>query len=160
SALERTGDFSQSYAQGPVTIYDPQNGNKPFAGNIIPQDRINPAALALLKYYPLPNFPGYTRNYSRPINTVSNQDNVNTRISNVTLSKKDRLNGGVGYQGGDQSRPNIFGFIDDTTSRGINANISWTHNFATRLINSVNYQFSRQRTLATPYFSLKQDVEG
>lgn len=64
----RTGDFSKLVnAQGqPVTIYDPFNatldssGNpvrQPFPDNKIPANRINPIALALTKYMPLPNRP-------------------------------------------------------------------------------------------------------
>src|SRR5262249_40401325 len=61
--LERSGDFSQSVGQNqrPVTIYDPTTGS-PFPGNIIPNDRLNSGSLALLNYYPLPNFSGATRN--------------------------------------------------------------------------------------------------
>src|SRR5262249_26450093 len=159
--LERSGDFSQSVGQNlrPVTIYDPTTG-APFPGNVIPDYRLNSAALSLLNYYPLPNFPGAARNFSRPVNVVSNQDNINTRISNITLSKKDRLNGGFSYQGSDRSTPNLFAFVDDTTMRGINSNISYTHNFTTRIINNVTYTFSRQRVLASPFFASTQDIES
>lgn len=64
----RTGDFSKlvNGAGQAITIYDPttaiydQSGNvvqnrQPFPGNIIPANRINPAALALTKLMPLPN---------------------------------------------------------------------------------------------------------
>ena len=64
----RTGDFSKlvNGAGLPITIYDPLtavydgSGNvvsnrQPFPGNIIPANRINPAAVALTKLMPLPN---------------------------------------------------------------------------------------------------------
>ena len=64
----RTGDFSKLVnAQGaPITIYDPNTatydaaGNvlsprTPFPDNIIPTNRIDPIALAVTKYMPLPN---------------------------------------------------------------------------------------------------------
>jgi hypothetical protein len=58
----RNGDFSALLAQGTI-IYDPatatQSGARvvrtPFPGNIIPANRINPIAAAVLKYFPLPN---------------------------------------------------------------------------------------------------------
>jgi len=60
TARERVGDFSQS----PVTIYDPlttrpnPNGTgfirDPFPGNMIPLDRLNPIALAMLTQMPVP----------------------------------------------------------------------------------------------------------
>jgi len=51
--LERAGNFSQTRnAAGQlVVIYDPQT-RQPFAGNIIPSNRINPVANAMLKYLP------------------------------------------------------------------------------------------------------------
>lgn len=82
--LERSGDFSESFTtriiggvptRVPITIFDPstidtrrtiiQNGvevsnptfgyRQPFPGNRIPRDRMNPIALSILKYVPLPN---------------------------------------------------------------------------------------------------------
>jgi trimeric autotransporter adhesin len=158
SALERTGDFSQSYAQGPVTIYDPSTGN-PFPGNVIPQSRLNPVSLALANYFPLPNFPGASRNYSAPITTVGNSDNINIRL-NQTLTSKDRLSGGLGYQGNDRTTPNIFGFVDSGTGRAMNFNAGYSHNFTTKVISNFNVRFSRNRSLSTPYFSNLQNVEG
>lgn len=80
----RTGDFSKlvNGAGQAITIYDPQtavydsSGNivsnrQPFPGNVIPSNRINPAALALTKLMPLPNTttPGFrygTKDLSLP----------------------------------------------------------------------------------------------
>ena len=59
TALERAGNFSQSFQQNGTTLYtvkDPTNNNAPFPGNIIPPSRINPNGLALLNVFPLPNF--------------------------------------------------------------------------------------------------------
>lgn len=57
TALERTGDFSQSVATtGRVTIVnDPLNNKQPFPGNILPSARINLAGQNYLKLLPLPN---------------------------------------------------------------------------------------------------------
>ena len=51
TALERTGDFSQSS----VTIKDPANGNAPFQGNVLPASLINPDLQKFLNIFPLPN---------------------------------------------------------------------------------------------------------
>ncbi len=158
TALERSGDFSQSYAQAPVSIFDPLNGN-PFPGNVIPQTRLSPIAQNLAAFYPLPNFYGNNRNYSTPIVSVNNSVNLNTRL-NQTINTKNRLSGGLGYQGGNSSNPNIFGFLDSRTSRGLNANASWSHNFTTRIISNLSYRFSRNRNLSSPYFSNLRDIEG
>ncbi|MEQ1870934.1 MAG: TonB-dependent receptor [Vicinamibacterales bacterium] len=66
TARERAGDFSQSVnASGQlITIYDPLTTRTDpatgllvrdaFPGNVIPANRLNPVALNILKYYPLP----------------------------------------------------------------------------------------------------------
>jgi hypothetical protein len=155
--LERTGDFSQSIgAQGPVTIYDPLTGS-PFPGNVIPGNRINPASLGLLKYFPTPNAPGFKYNFQTPITTVQNTDNLNTRLSQ-TLTKKDRINGGLGYQGSNNTTPNIFDFIDTGNGHSYNANIAWSHNFTTRVINNLRYTYSRATALTSPFFANRDNV--
>lgn len=69
TALERQGDFSQSFTtqvingnsvRFPIQVYDPQTvdskGNRQlFPGDKIPVTRLNPIALNILKYVPLPN---------------------------------------------------------------------------------------------------------
>jgi hypothetical protein len=59
------GDFSKNVdGQGRlITVYDPRSGRDvngvwtrdPFAGNLIPNDRINPIAKNILGYFPAPN---------------------------------------------------------------------------------------------------------
>ena len=67
SALERKGDFSQSYNTNGalISIKDPTTG-KAFPGNIIPASRIDPIGEAILKFYPLPNYvdPSASKRYS------------------------------------------------------------------------------------------------
>ncbi len=68
--LERTGDFSKDLNQSGTlrTIYDPNTTTvsadgktitrQPFAGNIIPQNRIDPTSQKFMKYMWAPNGPG------------------------------------------------------------------------------------------------------
>ena len=79
TAREKNGDFSQSTdASGNlVTIYDPLTGDPatgagrtPFPGNVIPANRINPVARAMLSYLPDPQIDrsnGLTNFESQPI---------------------------------------------------------------------------------------------
>ena len=65
--LERAGDFSQlrDIRGVLIPVYDPNTTRAnpsgsgfvrdPFAGNRIPQNRLDPVSLNMLKYYPLPN---------------------------------------------------------------------------------------------------------
>ena len=153
TALERTGDFSQSA----YTIYDPSTGS-PFPGNRIPATRLNSTSLALLDYYPNPNLPGAVRNYQTSWTGGNNSHNLNSRISNVRIGGKDRLNFGLGYQGSNTVTPNLFQFIDTGSGRAINSNLAWAHNFSTTLINNVNYTFSRMRQESSPYFADRENV--
>jgi hypothetical protein len=58
TALERTGDFSQSFNNNGslIKILDPANNNVQFPGNVIPASRINPVGQAVLNFFPLPNY--------------------------------------------------------------------------------------------------------
>ncbi|HVW11665.1 MAG TPA: carboxypeptidase-like regulatory domain-containing protein, partial [Bryobacteraceae bacterium] len=58
TALERQGDFSQSFNNNGtlLQVLDPSNGNKQFPGNVIPANRINPVGQSILNFFPLPNF--------------------------------------------------------------------------------------------------------
>ena len=69
TAQERTGDLS--FLSRP--LIDPLTG-QPFPGNVIPADRISPAARALLALMPLPNIAGAP---ARTNNYVSSPANIN-----------------------------------------------------------------------------------
>lgn len=68
--IERNGDFSNTRdVNGTlIPIRDPLSGQN-FPGNVIPQSRINKLGLAILNYFPLPNYTEtdpalrYSRNY-------------------------------------------------------------------------------------------------
>ncbi len=156
--LERTGDFSQSQSQGvPVTIYDPTTGS-PFPGNRIPASRISATATALLKYFPDPNLPFATRNYQTAWTGLNDTHNLNSRISNIRIGAKDRLNAGLGYQGSSTVSPNLFNFTDSGSGRGVNANVAWSRNFTAKVTNNLQYNFSRMRQLTSPYFADRENV--
>ncbi|MBI1896653.1 MAG: Plug domain-containing protein, partial [Acidobacteria bacterium] len=68
--LERNGDFSKSFdvSGALIPVKDPTSG-RPFAGNIVPKDRINRLGQAMLNFLPMPNYTDpdprnlYRRNY-------------------------------------------------------------------------------------------------
>jgi hypothetical protein len=63
TALERQGDFSQSFnGSSLIVVKDPLTG-QPFPGNIIPQSRANPYGLAEMNILPMPNYNGAGYNY-------------------------------------------------------------------------------------------------
>jgi hypothetical protein len=65
TALERTGDFSQSYGQNGqlIVIRDPTT-NMPFPGNKIPSGRLSAQGQALLNLFPIPGDYDPTHSYN------------------------------------------------------------------------------------------------
>jgi hypothetical protein len=158
---ERGGDFSQVLnALGqPVRIFDPTTGLQ-FPGNVIPPGRISPQAKALLELYPLPKFSESTRyNYQIPILAAMHQDSLQSRVSK-SLNRNNQLTGSFAYQSTRADNPNLFGFLDTTDSTGLNANISWRHNFTTRLLANLGYQYSRSAVHISPFFENLRNISG
>src|SRR5581483_4211416 len=61
TALERAGNFSQTYDVNAklITVRDPLNGpvpGKQFPGNIVPASRLTPVGKAILNLFPMPNY--------------------------------------------------------------------------------------------------------
>ncbi len=125
TVLQRQGNFSQTYSSAgqPIAIYDPSNVGpdpnhpgqyirQPFAGNIIPANRINPVARNILPYIPLPNAPG------NPLTGVGNfasspsgsvpKDTGSIRIDH-TISENQRLFGRFTINDTSDIRPSIYG---------------------------------------------------
>jgi len=78
-AAFRTGDFSSVLATHVIT--DPSTG-LPFAGNIIPSNRLDTIAKGFLQYYPAPNIPGsgLANNYLALDNNAQNKWQITERV--------------------------------------------------------------------------------
>jgi hypothetical protein len=87
----RAGNFS-SLLVGPI---DPVTGT-PFLGGQIPQSRLDPSALALLNFFPLPNLPGTTQNYRRSVVAPSTSDQFNVRVTHNFSGAPGRRGGAGG----------------------------------------------------------------
>ena len=74
-------------------IYDPETGaadgtgRTPFAGNLIPNSRLSPQAVALLQQFPNPTSAGLINNFAAGGNGVFNNDQFNVRVDDQTTSK-------------------------------------------------------------------------
>ena len=156
TAAERSGDFSQSFENGPVTIFDPRNG-LPFPGNMIPTSRIDSAATGLLKFFPLPNQPGLVQNYQILNSYPQDTDNLGVRL-NQNLTKTDRLALNLNMQRRSGEQEQLFGFRDNTSGTGISANLSYTKNLGVRTLSVLAFNFNRNRNDTLPYFAYKTDV--
>jgi hypothetical protein len=77
TARMRGGDFSELSAG----IFDPTAlPRTPFAGNVIPANRLDSIALRLIQLYPLPNGPGLANNYSSVTDRTQDLDTTDFRI--------------------------------------------------------------------------------
>ncbi len=133
---QRAGDFSNfvrtvNGQPALTTIFDPQTG-QPFAGNVIPANRLSPQALALLNYYPHANqgTTGATPtaqnfNYQRVATAGQNSAQLAARyVRNFGSDSGRGPFGGFsgGRAGGDrQNAPR-------TLRQNVNGNFAYSHN--------------------------------
>jgi hypothetical protein len=97
SEAQRRGDFSALTSQG-VTIYDPNTGvlnngiitRQPFAGNIIPANRISPIATNILNFLPAPNTTGSAIGENNRFDNAVRSDNFSSYVGRLDWNISDR----------------------------------------------------------------------
>jgi hypothetical protein len=94
TAAMRAGDFSSVNAP----FIDPSSG-LPFAGNQIPLARMNAGSLALLRFIPLPNLDGDSRNFHYVTTNSSIADSLSVRVTH-SFTPNAAGRGGAGGRGG------------------------------------------------------------
>lgn len=163
TALERAGDYSQSY-QAPtpaqaaagqhgnlIAIKDPQTGAN-FPNNVIPASRINGWGLSMLNFFPLPNASfavGSSQfgqdNWQQAASGAHPRRNDIIRVDVVATSK---LNGFFRY-GNDAdnsdtlfavSQFNIGNILHPNPGKGMVTTVNYT--FSPTLVNQATYNFS------------------
>lgn len=177
TALMRTGNFSELLSVGTI-IYDPATaflGNTtcgttgtlatvcrtPFAGNIIPTNRLNAAAVRFLNLYPTPNQTGLQNgtvdNYFSNQNLSRPYDSYLTRIDH-NFNDRHRIFGKFFYSKSSEDR---YNFLDtpDSITQGFElrtnkgGNIDYTATLSSRLILDVRSSlndFVQERLQANP----------
>ena len=149
----RNGDFS---AFPNVTIYDPltrvSNGSggfigQPFAGNIIPQNRISPIARAVLSFYPQPKNPGLLGNiFDSALPEVTKPyDNLTVKIDQ-NISDKNRLF----VRGSGYNRHSLLSDYLGSTATGLDFSfksyqgvIDDVHSFDANTVLNVRFSYNR-----------------
>lgn len=138
------GDFSQST----TPVKDPNTG-QPFPGNIIPSNRISPIVLKLQQYYPAPNRPGTTSNYTA---SLANNNNTDQTVDRIDQNIGDKVRLYFRYQR--QWESLLAGSVVPTSSStspvdSNNFTIGYTHTLSPRLINDlrVGRQYFNTSTL-------------
>ena len=116
-------------------IKDPQNGNAPFAGNVIPASRISPVIAKLQQYYPGTNLPGLASNYSVAVPTTINTDQTVDRIDQ-TIGEKIRLYARAHYQNENVFAGSAVPINSNTTPvTTSNYTLGYTHTLTSNLVN-------------------------
>ena len=170
SELERQGNFSQAVVpSGPLagtvpTIYDPASNpagpRTPFADNQIPTELLDSTALGLLKFIPPQNLPGSVENYHFQQALPSSSDRVMARIGHQ-ISPKDSINTTYFFNSSRTDAVSNFpGLTRHTSIRGQNLNLSETHTFGPRFVNTLQFNFNRQRSSTLNPFAFQEDVAG
>ncbi len=142
TAAERSGDMS---ALG--TAIDPFT-QAPFPDNRIPDSRMSPVALQILKLFPLPDRPGAAGNYlAQPVGTDSvtqfngKLDHKLTEIDQLSL----RYSWGRSelFEPYAENTTNLPGFGDFVSDRGHNAMIHYVRTISPSIVNSLLLGFNR-----------------
>ncbi len=136
TALMRTGNYSELLGQGTTTtpafckpttvvngaIYDPLTC-APFAGNIIPASRLNPAAVNYFNAYPLPNvvgtFNGTQNNYRTIRRQITHYDTFDVR-ADWNISQRDTAFARFAYDQSAFNRTSEFPLLPAGFASGAN----------------------------------------
>ena len=139
TAAQRSGDLSGLGKR----LLDPTTG-QPFAGGIIPVNRINPISAGLLKYYPQPNSPAALQNYSNNLSAINDSDNYLIKVDH-NISRGESLMGRYGSQSNSRYTPLTFPTVGGQSQpqRFQNSVLSLTSGFSPTLLNEAHFSYSR-----------------
>jgi hypothetical protein len=110
TARMRAGDFSEL----PVAVYDPLSSPRvPFAGNVIPANRLDPIAMRYMALYPLPNNGAQlANNYSSVTDRTQDMNTADVRIDH-RFNGSNALYARYSYNGVDTFTPGACPIVND-----------------------------------------------
>lgn len=146
TSQEIAGDFSASRG----TVLDPET-RLPFAGNMIPQSRLDPIGSALARLYPTPNVPGAisgNRNFNLNAVNRTTGDSYIAKVDHV-ISSDDRVF--VRYlkfkspvRPGRVYTDPAADTVGDQLSDQFHITGNWMHNFSPTVFNELRYNYNRR----------------
>jgi hypothetical protein len=158
-AAERSGDFT---ARG-VQLFDPFSnltGPRTPLGSVIPTGMLDPAAVGLLPFIPLPNLPGTVQNFHLQGRVPNASDRFNVRLSH-TLSPKLSINGNYSYAStravSIPTFPTLRGRQDSLQQA---VTLGLTHQPMQRVSHNVGLNWSRNRSNSLNSFAFVNDIAG
>ena len=142
-------------------IYDPETC-APFAGNVIPTNRLNPAAVRYLGAYPDANVPGSVNGTENNYQTIRNnieQDNLFDIRADANLGQRDRAFARFVYDNSNFTRTSEFANLPAGFASGQNFvhgrgyAIGETHTFSPNIINELRVGYNRYTFANVPVLS-------
>jgi hypothetical protein len=165
----RSGDFS---ASGLPNIYDPSTRvftgastgtATQFSGNVIPQSRLSPQAIALLNYYPLPTTPGsnLSGNYVRQALQPTDETQFNQRIDWIENTKSSWF-GRFSWES-DLSSPAVL--FEQANTANTNTTVRQavlgnTYIISPSMVNEARFAWAQFNNDYAGYFANKQNVQS
>ncbi len=192
TTLERGGNFSEILAYGatqtqvntpaylvptfglkmnPYQLFDPSTGNAdgtgrmPFTGNIIPVSKLSTQAMAILNYFPAPNFTPqiasapFANNFTENGNTAITDNQWDTR-EDYYLNAKNTFFGRYSYFTGDESAPGAFGleaggpsfghYAGSSVAKNQSLAIGWTNTASATLVNEFRFGWEKYHVFDVP----------
>jgi hypothetical protein len=171
-ALDSTGNFSEwSAVNKNYTIFDPNTGDPStgvgrtaYANNTIPASEISPQALAIMKYFPAPNFQQiagepFVNNYA--INgAVAITGNAFDTREDYYLNEKNTIFGRYSYYAYTEQAPGAFGseaggpafgnYAGDSQALNQSIALGWTTTLSPTLINEFRFGYMRYHVFDVP----------
>jgi len=172
TAAERSGDFS---AVTGVQLVNPSNG-QPIPGNNFQNSglAIDPAALGLLPFIPVPNVTNAAPdqpNFHFVTSTLNDSDDFNIRLNHALggasagrggrgQRPRNNLNFGFHYHAASANLTNPFPSVGGHTStRSFDIPIGYVRTFG-KVINNARLDFNRSRISTQNLYAFNQDITG
>lgn len=155
---QRRGDFSQTVdARGSqIVIYDPAtmpgSARTPFAGNVIPQGRLDPVGLRIAALYPLPNRTpdnaSGANNFGANGTTRLERDNYMVKVEH-TIRGNDKITGRYLYNSDNQFQTSIFpepavDSVNDTIRHQNYFYAGYTRTLGSAVVNEMRYTYGNR----------------
>ena len=163
---ERQGDFSHSLLRSgtPLRVFDPLTASpsafprSSFPDNRIPLERLDPAALALLRFIPLPNRPGTVQNYYTQRSMPMANDQFSTKlVGRIAGNFGFHLN--YAYNRQESQQIGVFPELNSTRSgRTHNLSLGLNRNLKTGLVHQFQLRINRSSNLTANPFSFQENI--